>query len=107
MIIRYALAGAGAALLIAAGAASYYRGQAKARLERALRAEANVEILLKDRAAADAASKAFDLRVQELQANIDAASLALQKARQNDETLDRCLRYDPGVDITGLRNRPD
>lgn len=101
MIFSKLTLGLGAFALLTTGAAAYYRLDRNLHKERAEALEESNETLRKDLAAIGAADAAVTARMDELTRNAAAAAKALREARRADETLDTCLRYNPGIDLTG------
>lgn len=87
--------------LLSTAAAAYYRLDAKH--ERSLKevAEESNKTLRADLDAIASADSAVSARLAELNQTAAAATKALRDARKADATLDSCLSYDPGVDLTG------
>jgi len=100
MLIK-ALIATGGLALISTGAAAYFRLDAKLQKERAAILEESNDALRADLKAHTAATAAYNETLSSLTSAARASQRAVEQARKTDATLDACLRYDPGIDLTG------
>lgn len=101
MIFTKLTMGLGAATLFMAATTVYFRMEAKLQKQKAEIAEANYKAVKIGLEAIASADRAVSEKSNELVRAARIAAKALNEAREKDATLDACLRYDPGVDITG------
>ncbi len=106
MIVK-ALIGVSVLAAISTATAFAYRADAKLQRERAEILKESNDALRTDLAAYSAASEAYSLTLNNLSSAARASARALEAARKNDATLDACLSYDPGIDLTGGLLGPD
>lgn len=97
----YLLAGSAGLALISSGAALYFHKDAQLQKERANILQESNDALRVDLKAHAASATAFTNAINSLNQSAAISARALNDARKTDATLDRCLAYDPGIDLTG------
>ena len=105
MIIKTALLGAGATILLLGGVAAFYKARTESLKEDLAAARQTIAVYEADERGRDAAGEAVIQVSKDLSDLIRNANNEIEKAAENDETLALCWSYVPGVDLTGgLRN---